>query len=483
MLYCRNCGAKIERGECFCSNCGKPQRPQARIAKEHRGYSRKAKTFLLIIIPLVFISLLVLVLILWAPWVDTSKFMKAKIKDESQSMKLVLKDGAAIIVPPGSLPVGATVSVQKLNTADAPDLPEWGDSVKSLYKFYVDCSLQGPITVQLPLPKDKIVSVLGHYNNGEWEIIPFIIKGDVASMEIEDLSLFGWLDVNLEWFNAKVLDFLTLNWLEDVGTEPFCQDLDEGINIEEENTFGLVSGCAHINTDGEIRIIIRNEAPVHMDVYPILEDAVRIKGQLERPGVYIFQSQHSGGSIIAPHESAEWAVELNTGDSITFKAYFSDAALASFIGDIIPYGRLSRALIESSLFTRYGREMTWADIKGLLIIPTFAEFAKFTEDLRPEHILDEGTLVITRKIRIAFASDRDGNWEIYIMNVDGSEQTRLTNNPADDLSHCFSPDGSKIAFTSDRDGNYEIYMMNADGSGQVKLTNNPAVDFGPCFSP
>jgi WD40 repeat protein len=84
--------------------------------------------------------------------------------------------------------------------------------------------------------------------------------------------------------------------------------------------------------------------------------------------------------------------------------------------------------------------------------------------------------------RIAFVSDRDGNNEIYIMNIDGSEQVRLTNNPAQDVDPCFSPDGSKIVFDSARDGNWEIYIMNVDGSEQVRLTNNPALDVVPSFS-
>ena len=86
--------------------------------------------------------------------------------------------------------------------------------------------------------------------------------------------------------------------------------------------------------------------------------------------------------------------------------------------------------------------------------------------------------------KIAFVSDgpsRDGNYEIYVMNADGSNQTRLTNNPAFDFYPSFSPDGSKIAFSSDRDGNYEIYVMNADGSSQTNLTNNAAQDQTPSF--
>ena len=85
--------------------------------------------------------------------------------------------------------------------------------------------------------------------------------------------------------------------------------------------------------------------------------------------------------------------------------------------------------------------------------------------------------------RIAFQSNRDGNEEVYVMNPDGTGQTNLTNNAANDLEPVFSPDGSKIAFRSNRDGNTEIYLMNADGTGQVNLTNNAANDFQPAFSP
>jgi uncharacterized repeat protein (TIGR03803 family) len=85
--------------------------------------------------------------------------------------------------------------------------------------------------------------------------------------------------------------------------------------------------------------------------------------------------------------------------------------------------------------------------------------------------------------KIAFASQRDGNAEIYVMNPDGSNQTRLTSNAATDSYPAISPDGSRIAFSSQRDGNSEIYVMNADGTGQTRLTNNPQIDSQPSFNP
>ncbi|HUU97683.1 MAG TPA: hypothetical protein VM487_18260, partial [Phycisphaerae bacterium] len=73
--------------------------------------------------------------------------------------------------------------------------------------------------------------------------------------------------------------------------------------------------------------------------------------------------------------------------------------------------------------------------------------------------------------KIAFTTGRDGNYEIYVMNPDGSGLTRLTSNAAIDEAPAWSPDGTEIAFQTNRDGNYEIYVMNADGSGQTNLTN------------
>lgn len=85
--------------------------------------------------------------------------------------------------------------------------------------------------------------------------------------------------------------------------------------------------------------------------------------------------------------------------------------------------------------------------------------------------------------QIAFVSDRDGNYEIYMMSADGSDQRRLTNNSADDVTSAWSPDGKQIAFFSNRGGNYEIYVMNVDGSAQTRLTHNEVDDYSPKWSP
>lgn len=128
---------------------------------------------------------------------------------------------------------------------------------------------------------------------------------------------------------------------------------------------------------------------------------------------------------------------------------------------------------------------------------------------------------------VVFFSNRDGNTEIYVMNADGSDQRRLTNDPAEDtwpdispngryvvfasarsgnrqiyvvdlesgallnVSNSgaddnwprWSPNGHQIAFHSNRDGNYELYIVNADGSGLRRITSDPQLDQWPDWSP
>ena len=66
--------------------------------------------------------------------------------------------------------------------------------------------------------------------------------------------------------------------------------------------------------------------------------------------------------------------------------------------------------------------------------------------------------------KILFTAAPVDNYDIYIMNPDGSEQTNLTQHPAEDRLAVWSPTGEQILFVSDRGGERDLYLMNADGS-------------------
>lgn len=78
------------------------------------------------------------------------------------------------------------------------------------------------------------------------------------------------------------------------------------------------------------------------------------------------------------------------------------------------------------------------------------------------------------KNQIAFTSDRDGDTEIYLMNADGSNLTKITNNTYADAVPAISNDGTQIAFMSNRSGHLAIHVMNVDGSNVRKVTSPTA---------
>jgi PKD repeat protein len=90
--------------------------------------------------------------------------------------------------------------------------------------------------------------------------------------------------------------------------------------------------------------------------------------------------------------------------------------------------------------------------------------------------------------RIAFASDRDGPWDLYVMNADGSHVVRVGTGVGMAWYPTWSPDNARLAFTCIVDsssfaGNHDICAINADGSGFVRLTSEPEGDDAPDWSP
>jgi Tol biopolymer transport system component len=86
--------------------------------------------------------------------------------------------------------------------------------------------------------------------------------------------------------------------------------------------------------------------------------------------------------------------------------------------------------------------------------------------------------------QIVFASDRTGDWEIYVLRLGDREPRRLTSAPGRDAHPAWSPDGKTIAFQSPREGAHtNLYLMNSDGSGQRKITSHEGFAGVPAFSP
>jgi WD40-like Beta Propeller Repeat/RTX calcium-binding nonapeptide repeat (4 copies) len=84
---------------------------------------------------------------------------------------------------------------------------------------------------------------------------------------------------------------------------------------------------------------------------------------------------------------------------------------------------------------------------------------------------------------VAYASDREGGWDVYVLRAERDER-RLTTHPGGDFAPAFSPRGDEIAFTSDRNGNRDIFVASSTvpESGLRNLTSHPAEDSGAAWS-
>jgi TolB protein len=87
--------------------------------------------------------------------------------------------------------------------------------------------------------------------------------------------------------------------------------------------------------------------------------------------------------------------------------------------------------------------------------------------------------------RLAFASDRDGFWDLYLLDLRDGQVTQLTDSPAYDSAPSWSPDGQWLAYETYLDDNLEIAIISVTdpSQGQIRLTENGAADHSPVWSP
>lgn len=139
------------------------------------------------------------------------------------------------------------------------------------------------------------------------------------------------------------------------------------------------------------------------------------------------------------------------------------------------------ATLEATIVSVEVAEMAGeAEAEMATAVPTSAP----TAPAQPTATLPPTATSLVLQNKIIFQSDRDGDFDIYLMNADGSNQINLTNNSAEDNYPVVSLDGGQVLFESNRDGNWQVYSMNLDGTGQRRLTNSATSDDRlPTWSP
>ena len=137
--------------------------------------------------------------------------------------------------------------------------------------------------------------------------------------------------------------------------------------------------------------------------------------------------------------------------------------------------------------SKYQIVFTRLDIHGNWQIYTVAQDGSnqinLSQSTASDNVGSRGIAVSPDGKRILFTSNREDDNQIWIMNIDGTEQTRLTFLGSN--NHCpgWAPDSKKFVFTSNRDGNDEVYLMNLNDLSEINLTNSLAWESMGKWSP
>lgn len=164
--------------------------------------------------------------------------------------------------------------------------------------------------------------------------------------------------------------------------------------------------------------------------------------------IYVIDAEADGQRLVAEETDADlqYPAVSPSGDRLLYQARYG--------GRLRLRSRIEATGVTTTLFTTDG------DVGSMALAPAFSPDGQ----------------------QIAFANKVDGNTEIAVINANGSSLRNVTRNPANDSAPAFSVDGREIFFQSNREGAFErfsIFRMNLDGSEQRRLTDKPGYEFSP----
>jgi dipeptidyl aminopeptidase/acylaminoacyl peptidase len=230
------------------------------------------------------------------------------------------------------------------------------------------------------------------------------------------------------------------------------------------------------------------------DIQPALSPTGRLAFASDRKGnydIYATQQGVGGGPFrVTKHEATDYSpawlgqsgllafVSDRRGNADIYVIQASESAIAGRVtgsaGDDIDPAWSPRGVGIAFASDRSGTYDIWIVSLGTTAKRVTSGVAA---DFEPAWSPDGSELAFTRR-------REDGNYDIYALDVAAGKARRLTSNASEDSEPTWSPDGRYIAFVSDRDGDYDIWLMNPDGSQQHNFSRNSApFDVAPNWQP
>jgi len=251
--------------------------------------------------------------------------------------------------------------------------------------------------------------------------------------------------------------------------------------------FDPASGTLTGKRAGRTTLTVKGPGPGLTVTWPIRVIAAGLKLSASRLGVPLARRvplrasfADESGAVIGPATGVTWASDNPSVATVSEDGTVTTAAYGhARITATAPGGRhaVAEVFVEGEIVvasTRSGRYQLYAAERANL-----AQLRKVMDDTatatEPAFSPDGS--------RIAFTSTRDGQPEVYVMDADGTNVSRLTNSPGLDGDPSFSPDGQAVVFHSQRTGHRQIFLQPITSSVAVPLTQEPADNSQPSMSP
>lgn len=244
-------------------------------------------------------------------------------------------------------------------------------------------------------------------------------------------------------------------------TDVYFSRLD-GTSEVRLTTDAAIDGKAKWSADGAKIVFVREQTSGAQSVWVMNEDG---SGQTElTPGLNAFDPRWIGNAKIVYASGTGTASEIYSMNADgTGKTRLTNDS----IGDVCPSASPNGATV--------------AYMKAIPGLNGTHEIWLMNTDGSNQRLLVGGLTVGSLAwspdgSKVAYVSDRTGNKDIFVINVDGTSDTQLTTNAGNDFSVLWPSSGNSLIFASDRDGNNEVYTMNLNGTNQTRKTSNSTSD-------